>query len=205
MLLPAAAATAVLADPITRLVYERGAFGPDSTELVGSALFWFSFSLPFSGVNLLLTRTFFSLQRPWITTALAGVNITVNILVSVALYGPFGVPGIVIGTAVSSLVMAVAQATVLRRLLHGSLEGRETALALVSMLVAAAGFGAAAWGAWAPLDAVLGRSLVAQLISVGGGLAAGAALYAWLVVYLRIPEAEQLRRMIAGRLGRAGF
>ena len=38
-----------------------------STDLVSSALFWFSFSLPFSGVNLLLTRTFFSLQKPWIT------------------------------------------------------------------------------------------------------------------------------------------
>ena len=41
---------------------------------VATALFWFSFSLPFAGVNLLLTRTFFSLQRPWIPTALAAVE-----------------------------------------------------------------------------------------------------------------------------------
>jgi putative peptidoglycan lipid II flippase len=52
---------------------------PGSTELVATALFWFSFSLPSSGVNLLLTRTFFSLQRPWITTVIAAVNLTVNV------------------------------------------------------------------------------------------------------------------------------
>src|SRR5829696_1672125 len=45
LLIPAAAFTVVLAEPITRLVYERGAFDAESTELVSSALFWFSFSL----------------------------------------------------------------------------------------------------------------------------------------------------------------
>src|SRR4051794_41672783 len=64
LLIPAAAATLALATPITRLIYQHGAFGPGSTELVSDALVWFSFSLPFSGVNLLPTRTFFSLQRP---------------------------------------------------------------------------------------------------------------------------------------------
>ena len=43
------------------------------------ALFWFAFSLPFGGLNLLLTRTFFALQRPWIPTALAAINMIVDI------------------------------------------------------------------------------------------------------------------------------
>ncbi|MDX6724724.1 MAG: putative peptidoglycan lipid flippase, partial [Solirubrobacteraceae bacterium] len=101
LLVPAAAATLALSTPITRLIYQHGAFGPSSTALVSSALFWFSFSLPFSGVNLLLTRTFFSLQRPWVTTWIAALNLAVNLAVSVALYGPFGIPGIVVGTAAS--------------------------------------------------------------------------------------------------------
>ena len=35
---------------------------------VAEALFWFAFSLPFNGLFLILTRTFFSLQRPWVPT-----------------------------------------------------------------------------------------------------------------------------------------
>ena len=122
LLVPAAAATLALSEPITRLIYEHGRFGQSSTDLVSSALFWFAFSLPFSGVNLLLTRTFFSLQKPWITTGIAGLNLTVNVAVSVALYKPFGIAGIVIGTGVSSAVMTVAQMYFLRRELHGRLD-----------------------------------------------------------------------------------
>ena len=84
-LIPAAVGTAVLAEPLTRLVYQRGQFGAASTDEVTEALFWFSFSMPFSGANLLLTRTFFSLQRPWVPTALAGVTLLINAGVSAAL------------------------------------------------------------------------------------------------------------------------
>src|SRR3712207_1772844 len=71
LLIPSAAIMAVLAEPITRLVYERGAFGAGATDLVAEAMFWWAFSLPFQGAGLLLSRTYFSLQRPWITTALS--------------------------------------------------------------------------------------------------------------------------------------
>jgi putative peptidoglycan lipid II flippase len=202
MLLPAAAATIALSVPITRLVYQRGNFDAESTALVASALFWFSFSLPTSGLNLLLTRTFFSLQRPWITTALAVLNITVNIGVSALLYKPLGIAGIVIGTAVSSLAMAVGQIWRLRQVLHGSLELKTTLTALAKMLFAAAVFGGVAYGVWYELDNVLGVSLPAQIVSVGIALALAAVTYATLVLLLRVAEARQLRDQIVGRLRR---
>jgi putative peptidoglycan lipid II flippase len=204
LLVPAAAATLALSTPITRLIYEHGEFGPSSTELVSSALFWFSFSLPFSGVNLLLTRTFFSLQRPWITTWIAGLNLAVNVVVSVALYRPFGIPGIVAGTAASSAAMTLAQVYFLRRELHGRLEGRETLVAIAQMTAAAALLGGVAYGAWHVLDDALGRGLAGQVISVGGGLILGALAYALTVHLLRIPEARQIERLLAGRLLRRG-
>src|SRR5947209_16391894 len=83
LLLPAAGLMIVLATPITRLVYQRGNFGPGSTHLVSVALFWFAFSLPFAGLNLLLTRTFFAVQRPWVPTRLPAVNMAVDIVVSI--------------------------------------------------------------------------------------------------------------------------
>ena len=49
-----------------------------ATDLVSEALFWFAFSLPFNGLFLLLTRTFFSLQRPWVPTAIAAANLAIT-------------------------------------------------------------------------------------------------------------------------------
>ena len=74
LLIPSAVLMAVLAEPITRLLYERGEFDAEATDLVKTALVWWSISLPFQGVSLLFSRTFFSLQKPWATTALSGLN-----------------------------------------------------------------------------------------------------------------------------------
>ena len=68
---------------------------------------WFAFSLPFSGFILLLTRSFFSLQRPWAPTTLALGSLVVNAVVSFTLAGPLGIGGIVLGTIVSNAVLVM--------------------------------------------------------------------------------------------------
>src|SRR5215208_3512222 len=110
LLIPSAAVFVALATPITRLVYERGEFDAESTAQAAEALFWFSFSLPVSGITLLLTRTFFSLQLPWLPTRLAIWSILVNVVVSYALHGPMGIGGVVLGTTVSNVVLCVLEA-----------------------------------------------------------------------------------------------
>ncbi|MDQ3850634.1 MAG: murein biosynthesis integral membrane protein MurJ [Actinomycetota bacterium] len=202
LLIPASACTLALAEPITRLVYQRGEFGAGSTDAVSEALFWFSFSLPFAGANLLLTRTFFSLQRPWIPTALATASLVVNALVSLALYRPLGIAGIVIGTAVASAAMTAGQAWYLRRELSGRLEGGRTAAAVARMLMAAVILGAVAYVVHRGLDGALGRSLPAQVLSVGVALTAGTLVYAALVLATRVPEARQIQALVADRLRR---
>jgi putative peptidoglycan lipid II flippase len=201
LLIPSAAFTLVLAEPITRLVFERGAFGPESTELVASALFWFSFSLPLNGLNLLLTRTFFSIERPWLPTALAGANVIANTVVALALYEPFGIPGIVIGTTVGNAVMLIGQVIVARRTLHG-IEGHQILLVVGKILIASALLGVVAYGVWYVLDRALGLSLPAQIISVGGAILAGTVVYAVVIHLLRVAEAEQIRRIVGRRLAR---
>ncbi len=200
LLIPSAVFLGVLAQPITQLVYQRGDFNTQSTDLVSTALFWFAFSLPFAGVNLLLTRSFFSLQRPWIPTALSGVNLVVNAIVSIALYKPFGVAGPVIGTAVASLVMTVLQSIYLARLLHGDLQTPRTLAVMGQIGIASAVLGVATYATWWMFDQALGESLPGQIISVGGAAAAGGCFYAAIVLTLRIPEAEQIFGFVMRRV-----
>jgi len=202
LLIPATVATLVLAEPMTRLVYERGEFDADSTDMVSEALFWFSFSLPFAGVNLLLTRAFFSLQRPWMPTALAALALLINAIVSYALYEPFGIGGIVFGTLASSIVMTAGQAAALRRQLDGLELGR-TLRACLLMLAASALLGLVAYGVWRGLDELLGRALIAQVVSVGAAVTAGTAVYAAVLLALRVPEARDIAGMLRARVRRS--
>ncbi len=198
LLIPSAVLMGVLAEPITRLVYQRGVFGAEATDLVTEALVWWSLSLPFQGVSLLYSRTFFSLQRPWLTTALSGANLVVNAGVAAALYKPLGIAGIVIGTVAGTVVMCMAQGLVLRGDL-GGVEGRKTLRGAALMVGASIPLAALAYGGWYLLDELLGRSLPAQIASVGVGIVAGLAAYAAVVWALRIPEARQVRALLPGR------
>lgn len=202
LLIPAAVCTLVLAAPITRLIYQRGVFDAGSTRLVSTALFWFSFSLPFAGTNLLLTRTFFSLQRPWLPTGLAAGTLVINLILSIVFASAFGIGGIVFATAISSAAMTAGQAYYLRRELSGQLEGYETTRAIARISLACVLLAGVSYLLWLGLDALLGRSLPAQLVSVGGGLTAGIAIYCRAVLRMQVEEAEQIRDAVVSRLDR---
>jgi putative peptidoglycan lipid II flippase len=200
-LIPSAVVMAVLAVPITRLVYQRGEFDAHATHLVSDAMFWWAFSLPAQGASLLLSRTFFALQRPWVTTALSGGNLVVNAGVSLALYKPLGISGIVIGTVIGTLAMASAQAWLVRRDIHG-LEGAKTLGALLRMLASGALMAGVAYASWWALDDLFGRALWAQVVSVGGAVTLATVAYGAAVTALGVPEAQQIWDLLGGRLRR---
>jgi putative peptidoglycan lipid II flippase len=200
LLIPSSALLLVLATPITRLVYQHGTFHSTSTHLVSTALFWFSFSLPFAGVNLLLSRSFFALKRPWIPTKLAALNMVVDAIVSIALYKPLGIAGLVIGTAAANLVMTVLQLWRLRIGFNGYLEGGQTMMITIRILVGTLIMAAIARGIWAVLNHLLGQSLLAQIVSVGIASAVACVLYAKLMLTMRVPEARQIQGLIMARL-----
>jgi putative peptidoglycan lipid II flippase len=198
VLVPAAAAILALSEPIIRLIYQRGEFGPEATTLVASALFWFAFSLPTNGLYLLQTRTFFGLQKPWMATKLAALDLIVSTVAALALYKPFGIGGIVAGTGIGTTVAMAAQAVILRREL-GGLELGRLLDATVRILIASAALAGVSYLIWDLLDAELGSDLLGQLISLGVGLTVGAAAYLLAARLLRMPELEQIMRLVRRR------
>jgi putative peptidoglycan lipid II flippase len=198
LLIPSAAAILVLSEPMIRLVYQRGEFTAPETHLVAVALFWFAFSLPLNGLYLLLTRTFFSLQRPWVPTTIAAVDLGINAVASAALYKPFGIGGIVGATAIATGICVAAQMIILRRQLDG-IELRRFFDTVGRIVIASACLAAVSYGVWYELDAALGRGIGAQVISMGAALGAGAIVYFIVARALRIAEVEQLLNLVRRR------
>jgi len=198
VLVPAATAVLVLSVPMIRLVYQHGEFTTAQTTLVATALFWFAFSLPTNGLYLLQTRTFFSLQRPWMATGLAALDLVVSALGALLLYKPFGTGGIVAGTGIGTTAAVVAQAVVLRREFDG-LELRRLFATTVRITIAAAALAAVAFGVWDVLDNALGRGLFGQIVSLGVGLGLGGLTYLGLAKLMRIAELDQIMRLVRRR------
>jgi putative peptidoglycan lipid II flippase len=190
LLVPAAAVSAVLAEPITRILFQRGHFEPSQTPVVAGALAAFSAGLVFNGAMLMLNRAFFSLQSNWVPTVIALGNLALNALLDLAFYR-FGTWGIPLSTAVCNVAGAAALLVVLRRRL-GRLDGSAIASSTVRIVVASAAVAAVAYGVWRPLDDALGRSFGGQFVSLGAALSASLAVYAIGCRALRVREMQAL-------------
>lgn len=202
LLVPAAAVSIALAAPIVRVVFEHGEFNAHSTRLAAEALWVFSLTLPLNGLNLLLTRTFFALKDPWTTTRLAVLSLAVNAIVSIALYEPLGIGGIVAGTVAANIAVVAAQIQVLRGRLGGSLGLGRTAATGARIVLAAGLLAAVALAVDAGVRSVLGSGLLSLIIALGLSLAIGAVAYLGALRALRVEEALRLERLLRARLGR---
>ena len=103
---------------------------------------------------------------------------------------------------VAVVVPSRVNGTLARRELHGRLEGGRTLMAVARMSLAAAALGGVSYVTWWGLDSVLGRSILAQVLSVSAAAIAGFVVYAVLVLAMRIPEARRIELAGAGRLRR---
>jgi len=186
LLIPAGVLSAVLAGPIVRIVYQRGEFTPDQTTVVAGALAAFSLGLVFNGWMLLLNRAFFSRQSNWVPTIVALLNLGLNVVLDLVLYR-VGVWGIPLATSLVNIAGAAALAYALRQRL-GRLGLAAIGSSVARVLVASAAAAGVAYGVWWALDDALGRSFVAQMISLGTALLAAGASYVVGCRLLRVAE-----------------
>jgi putative peptidoglycan lipid II flippase len=200
LLIPAAVVSAVLAEPIIRILFQRGKFVPANTPVVAAVLAAFSAGLVFNGAMLMLNRAFFSLQSNWVPTAIALGNLFLNVILDLVLYH-VGAWGIALSTAICNVAGTAALLVLLRRRL-GRFEGARIAATVVKVVTASAAVAAVAWFVWEPLDSVLGRSFPAQVVSLGLALAASVGVYVVGCRMLRVGEMEVLLSL-RSRLRRA--
>jgi len=201
LLVPAAVISAVLAEPIVRILYQRGHFLPNQTPVVAAALAAFSAGLVFNGAMLMLNRAFFSLQSNWIPTWIALGNLFLNAVLDYVLGKWLGTWGIPLATAICNVAGAWALVVVLRREL-GSVDFGGLASTTSRVVAASAAVAAVSWVVWHPLDSTLGRSFPAQVVSLGTALTAAVAVYLLGCRLLRVRELDALLSL-RGRLRRA--
>jgi putative peptidoglycan lipid II flippase len=189
LLIPAGVVTAVLAEPITRVVYQHGHWHADQTPVTAACVAAFSGGLVFNGWMLMLNRAFFSLQENWLPTLVALMNLGLNAVLDAVFYR-FGTWGIPLATTLVNVAGAGLLLYLLRRRL-GRIDLERTLPALGKIVVAAA-VAALAYFVWLPLDRALGHSVAGQLGSLLPALASATALYLGACRLLHVRELDTL-------------
>lgn len=173
----------VLGEPTVRIIYEHGRFTASDTQAVTWALMFFSLGMAFVSANTLLSRGFYAIQKTWPPLVVGCANVGLNVVLNLLLYRPLGVGGITMATSLVTVANFGGLYVLLRRQI-GALGGREILDGAARVLLSCLPLAGAAFGAWWLLDSLLGRSNLAQVLSVGAGYVVGLGAYtlsAWLL------------------------
>ncbi|MBS0519607.1 MAG: murein biosynthesis integral membrane protein MurJ [Proteobacteria bacterium] len=198
--LPSLVALWLLADPIIRILFERGKFGPDDTLRAGGALAAYAVGLPAFVLVKALTPGFFAREDTrtplYIAIAAIGANIALNLAF---LFGTsLAQVGIALASSLSGWLNAVTLGLVLLRRKQWVPDQRLVSRFLRTAL-ASIGMGAALWGGLIPLKTALAHADLVGIAALAGICAFGALAYGLLAVALGVLNLADLRVMLRRR------
>jgi putative peptidoglycan lipid II flippase len=200
---PATVGLIVLAEPIVRLIFERGQFTPDATLATAGALQYYALGLVGYSVVRIASPTFYALGQNRTPVIVSIITVAINAALNIALVRVLGFKGLALGTSIAALFNAVTLLVLLRTRL-GGINGGPLTASFVKITIAAIAMGAAAWGANAGLERVLpGAAALVQVARVGASIGAALAVLGAAAWLLRIREFDQGLAIVMRRVRRA--
>jgi putative peptidoglycan lipid II flippase len=189
----------VLAEPIVRLLFERGAFGEDATMRVALALTCLAPGLvAFSTVNI-LARAFYALGDTQTPMKISIACLLLNLALAAALIVHYKQAGLGVANTVTSICNVCLLTFALRKKM-GKLEMESLRATFAPLFVAAALAGVTAWGSWRLWENHLGHHNLALKIGAVFGPAAAAGVVYWAAgVAARIPAAREILNFMFAR------
>ncbi len=188
--LPAVAGLAALAEPVVRVVYERGAFGPASTDLVAAAVRAYAVGIvAYAGLKS-AAASFHARGNMRVPMVASLAGIAANLAFTLAGREALGFHVFPLATAVGATVNYAWLRVADRRRSRAAAPGLAFT---VRVLVASAALGGAAWAAGLHLlqrGGPFDRGLFVMAASLLVVVALCAALYGGLAIALRIEEAS---------------
>ena len=193
---PATVGLVMLRTPITRVLFERGQFGPAETAATAVALAWYAIGLTGFSAARISAQAFYALGEPGTAVRWGAVSVAAGIVAALALMGPLGHAGLAAASSLGAFVNVLGLLAAARRRL-GPLGGRAMVASAVRTL--AASVPVALWCALilrrGPASGGAGGDVTVLAVGVGGG----AAVFWIASALLRAPERASLAAILPAR------
>jgi len=199
IIIPSSVGLIVIGQPVIDLVFNWGTFSesPEAAWRVYCVVAAYSTGLLFFCFNILLTRTFHSLDNRVFPARVAALMVLCNIGLNLLflLCTPLREAGLALSTSITACVnVVILICGLVKQYGFGNVNG-VLAVSVRSVLaaglmgsgvLAAVGFGESSLISW-------GHSLVGKLLRTGTGVAVGILVYVGVLALLRTPELRLLR------------
>jgi putative peptidoglycan lipid II flippase len=199
LILPATAGLFVLALPIVSLLFERGQFTAQDSEMTAHVLRFYLFGLPFAAVDQMLVYASFA-RKDTLRPALAGViSILIYLGVAILLLQPMGLLSLMIADGVKHVVHTIIMIVIIRRQI-GRMSSFGILITTAKSILAALLVGVAAYFTSEFMAAAVDTTTTAGkllVVVVSGGV--GVLVYTLMVFLLDLRDAKSLRDIFPKR------
>lgn len=178
LIMPIAVGMALFAEPIVRVVYERGEFDSGSVATTSAALAFFSLGMIGLGINEILNKAYYAMKdgKTPMYAAIWGIGINVVLAYLLFTYTPMGVRGLALAASISSVIIAFVLMVKMQKKIN--FFNREMLLTIFKIMVAAAIMGLAAYGA----NKLIANYILNKYINLGITVMIGVVAYAAMLV-----------------------
>lgn len=189
IVLPISVGAIVLAEPIVRILFQRGAFDATSTHMTSIALKLYSLGLIAVAIRDVLIRAFYSLADTKTPMINGSIALLINIVLNFILIKFLGYAGLALSTSIASIVTVLLLFRSLKKK-QGYFGGDKIAKTGIKSLIASIIMGGITIVSYKYLYAFIGTSKIEEIIAVALSVLIGAIVYAILIVLFKVDEVK---------------
>lgn len=201
LVMPATIGAIVLATPVVRILFERGAFDDKSTALTATALVFYSVGMVGFGLRDILSKVFYSLKDTKTPMVNGMIAVALNIVLNIALVKVMGHGGLALATSLSAIICIFLLFRSLKKKIgyYGQDKIRAT---FIKTLIASLVMGVVTYFVYKFLFGMLGLGFIQEAISLGVSIAIGGVIYLALIIVFKVEEVNMAIDMIKKKLKR---
>lgn len=201
IMLPISVGAIILAEPIVRIIFERGKFTPQDTYMTAIALSCYAVGMMAFGLRDILNQIFYSLKDTKTPMINGTFSVILNIILNLILIKVLGYKGLAIATSIAAIFSTFILFNSLKKKINYF--GQDKIIKTFVKLIAAVGvMGITTKISYSFLSSVSGSGTLGDIISVFGSVLLSAIVYGLILILLKVEEIDMILSMIKGKLNK---
>ncbi|WP_455537648.1 murein biosynthesis integral membrane protein MurJ [Terrisporobacter sp.] len=195
LVLPVSIAAIILATPIVRILFQRGAFNDRSTLMTSTALVFYAIGMSGQGIRTILDRVFYSLKDTKTPMINSIISVTLNIVFNLKFVKIMGYGGLALATSLSFIICTILLFFSLKKKM-GYFGEDKIFKTFIKSLISSFVMGIAVYMSYTTISGRLGTKFIGDATSLLVSGIVGFLVYALLIIILKVDEVKLIEHKV---------
>ena len=201
LIIPISIGAVVLADPIVRLLFQRGEFNLAAVKMTSIALVMYSIGMTAVGLRDILNRVFYSLKDTKTPMVNGAMSMGMNIILNFILVKYFKIAGLALATSISSIICIVLLLVSLEKKI-GYFGQDKIFKTTIKSIISAIIMGFGTYTSYNYLNIYLGNEFIFEFMKLMISIIIGIIIYGVMIVSLKVEEVNSIISIVKNKIGK---